>query len=140
MSKIKSISLLLMLVLSFAFSSCCKEDDAPEDLIVGEWEMTYSAGWEMVDGITTEWSEPREGVFWVFYHDGKGYVQDYTIPNNRPAFFEWRISDKRLIVNSSGEVFVYDIRSLRRSEMLIDVSVYDVNYEGRWTETFTRVR
>lgn len=140
MHKLKLIHLLLLLVFSFVFSSCCKEDDSPEELIVGEWEMTYSDGWEIDNGIKNEWSEPREGLFWVFYQDGKGYVQDYTIPNNRPAFFEWRISDKRLIVNSSDEVFVYDIKSIRRSEMLIGVKVFDIHYEGQWTETFTRVR
>lgn len=140
MNKFKTVGLFLLLMFSVLVSSCCEEKKTPEELIIGEWEVTYSVGWEIVNGVTTEWDEPREGLFWVFYDDGKGYVQDKAIPGSRPAFFEWRISDYRLIVNSSGNVFVYDIKSIDRSEMLIGVQVFDVHSEGKWTETFSRVR
>ena len=76
----------------------------------------------------------------MFYDNGTGYVLDETEIVSRPAYFDWRIRDGQLIVNSSGDVFVYDIVSLNYSRMLIDVRVLDVDYEGRWTETFSRVR
>ncbi|MGL4332831.1 MAG: lipocalin family protein [Bacteroidales bacterium] len=140
MKKFRVLNLFLLFAFSVILTSCHIADDEPEDLIVGEWEVTRSAGWEIQGGIKTVWDEPRGGVFWMFFDDGTGYVLDETEIVSRPAYFDWRVSNDRLIVNSSGDVFIYDIVSLNYSRMLIDVHILDVDYEGRWTETFSRVR
>lgn len=126
---------LLSMIISYSFTACSSDDDEIGNVanIYGTWEFTHSKGWDSLeDGSDKEtWDEDEDENYrsrYVFDEDGD--CQEY---NNSPItgwrkniLYDYSIEGNKLYMEESGGTFVYTIKKLTDTTMiLVDNEPYE---------------
>ncbi len=132
---INSISKMLMItmlvfVACTSFYSCGKDsnnsaidegsDDEDPVSLVGTWKITSNEHYEIENGKKSghyidDWVDAN----YIFYADGNGFLDD-------EGHFSWKRSGNSLtIIDEHGDEYIYKIKSLTSSTLLIECSQID---------------
>lgn len=127
---------LLSMIISYSLTACSSDDDEIGNVanIYGTWELTHSKGWDSLeDGSDKEtWDEDIEGFDsyrYVFDEDGDCEFYTYGGPYygwRQSTTYDYSIEGNKLYMEKSGGTFVYTIKKLTDTTMiLVDNEPYE---------------
>ena len=94
---------LMAIMFSFSFASCDDDDDVDNygnnELLIGEWQQTWSKGYEIFNGEKEEFDEAQTDMFVTFKADGTGF--DSETGEKFP--FVWKLNGNVLTITYTDE-------------------------------------
>lgn len=134
---------LVGVVLCLGFFACNDDDEFLGDKdspfygkkLFGTWEITWTKGSEIDNGVKEEWDEADEGSFLVFDEDRSGY--SYAVDDSLKDYFIWKVKENQLGIKLQGNnVFKYGtIDQLTENELVITME----NDTCKETESYKRI-
>ena len=96
---------LLAIMMSFSLAACSDDDDefgnATKETLVGEWQQTWSKGYDIYDGEKDEWDEASTYYHIVFNEDGTGYDYEADEPGYKDDF-TWQLNGENITITYMG--------------------------------------
>ena len=92
--------------------------DAKES-IIGTWQSVQYGGYDIEDGIRTDWEEDYTEEVYTFYEGGKGEYKDTDSNISQSYPFHWEIRDNDQLIIDGDEI--YTLITLNDKEMVWEV-------------------